>query len=857
MMVALYRWLVHLYPRAFQEEYGREMTVAFRDRWAMEGGFGLFASTLYDTFATAAGAHWEMLVHDVRYAFRTLRKDRTFSAAAILTLALGIGATTAMFSLVHAVLFRPLPFAEPDRLMRVYSSNPERRVSRFATSIPDLVSWRERATSFEALAGIQFFDLNLTDGNSAERVQGMAVLGPFWRAAGQGIVHGRAFTGAENRKGNDGVAILSDALWERRFARDPGVLGREIAIDGKPRQIVGIAPADLNLSAAIDVFIPVVEDENRGRGDRNLNVIGRLKPGVTIAQAVEQLNMIAGQLEREFPESNAGWRANMITAKEWLVEPAMRRAIFVLLGAVGLLLAIACVNVANLLIARAAFRTREIGARLALGASKSRLLRQMITESLLLGCVGGVAGIALAWSGLRALTPLLPTFITRVELNGEVLAVACAVILASSLLFGIGPSLATVRGDIRDVLQASTRGAGATAHGSRRLVRQMLVMLQVALAAVLLVGALLILSSFARMLGQNFGFRQDHVLAARFSPPRSRVADEKQWSQYVEAITAEMRTLPGVKSAGITSEIPMGNVDTQQAAIAEERAAAIRTDGVQASWRLITRDYLPTIGVPLLKGRFWREGEDYRVRPVLISQNLAQRLWPGGEDPLGRQLRMSNGETFTVIGVTGDMRHRSLTDRQPTMTIYWPASLLAWHTMTLVIRTDGDPAAMAGAMREAMRRVDPMQPLFDVTTLEQFVSQVASAPRLATLLIGLFAGLALLLAAVGVAGLVAYAVAQRRPELAIRMALGASAARVIREVTSTQFVMCAAGVALGLGAAWSLRPVVASMLFEVEPGDPASFLGAGLILLLAALLACLLPSVRIGRIDPATVLRSE
>lgn len=855
-MVTFYRLLLRLYPRAMQEEYGREMTLSFRDRWNHEGSPALLLATILDTIGSAAGAHLEILGQDLRIGLRGLRKDKSFAMASIATLALGIGATTAMFSLLHAVLLRPLPFQQPHRVVRVFDTNRTLRIDQFASSEPNFDDWSRRVRLFTSLTGFRFLDLNVTEQNGAERVQGMAVLGPFWETVGQQPLLGRTFRPEEHRTGHDSVVVIGEGFWERRFARDPGVLGQSISIGGTPRTIVGVARSDLGMGTAIDVFGPLVPDLQSGRNNRQINVVGRLKAGVTIEQASQELNQIAEQLDREYPKANQDWRVQLIPVRDWVVEPAFQRGVYLLLGAVGLLLAIACVNVANLLIARAAAREREFAARLALGASKSRLLRQLTTESLMLGLVGGAAGLCVAWVLIRALTPLLPNYVPRVEISLEVLGFSLLVTLTVSLIFGLGPALAGTRGDIRHVLQASTRGAAAVS-GWRAMPRQILVASQVALATVLLVGALLVSLSFSRVLHQDFGFRTDHLIAARFSPSSSKTQDPRKWGQYVDAILAEMRALPGVTSAAITSEIPFGAVDTQQSVIAEERAEAIRSDGVQSSWRMVTSDYLTTLGIRLLKGRAWSRNENFRIRPILISEDLSRRLWPEGGDPVGRQIRMSNTLTFTIIGVVSDVRHRTMTDRQPTATVYWPAAFLSFDTMTIVLRTQGDPAAMAGSMREAMRRVDPMQPLFEITTMEDFVSRVASAPRLAALLLTLFAGLALLLAAVGVAGLAAYAVARRRPELAIRMALGATGQRVIREVTSTQFRLCVFGVIAGLAVAWALRPVVAKLLFGIEAGHPPVYAGAALTLLAAGLLACLLPALRIARIDPASALRSE
>jgi putative ABC transport system permease protein len=482
----------------------------------------------------------------------------------------------------------------------------------------------------------------------------------------------------------------------------------------------------------------------------------------------------------------------------------------------------------------------------------------VFTESLFLGGLGGAAGLAIAWLMLRGFTPFLPADLTGAGrepgIDSTVLCFALLVTFAASLLFGAAPAFLYARDSVRGALTSGR--SGAMADPAR--LRQVLAAGQVGLAATLLIGALLMLASFTRMMRVDLGFRQDPLLLARFNPRPAKMTSAEAGLAYYDRILAEIRGLPGVAAAGIASEIPLGPETTELAALPAEQAARIQTEGVQTQWRIVTDGFLETMGIPLLRGRMWTASERGRPLPVLISDSLRRRFWPAGEDPLGRTIRLGNGQSYRIVGVTGDVKQLSLLAENPTHTIYLPPWFMYWPTMNLVVRTaSGDPAAQSAALREAVRRADPSQPVYDVRTMRGFVSTVVERPRLAAWLLGGFAVLALMLASVGVAGLVAYAVTRRRPELAIRLALGATPGRVTAEVTRAHLGVCAIGLLLGIGGAYALRPVIGALLFGVDAGDPAIFgLATGLLLAVAAL-ACWLPARRITRIDPAVALRSE
>jgi putative ABC transport system permease protein len=857
-MIGLYRLLLLLYPKAFREEYGREMWADFRRRWAQEGGAGLVVRTLLDGMRTATSAHAELLSQDVRYGLRTLRMNRAFAASAVLTLALGIGATTAIFSLVYAVLLRPLPMAEPEHVVRIYDTNAKLRLSAFASSEVNVRDWERRANSFAALAAFRGVDLNLSHGAMLERVSGYAVTPAFWKAVGRQPLLGRTFAADEHRQGRHRVLLLSEGLWRRAFGADPAVLGRSVLLSNEAYTIVGVSPSSFGFGEEIDMITPLGEGMDSGRGDRRVAALGRLKHGVSLEQASSELNGIMEQMEREYPRANPGWRVRLVSARDWVVEPALQRSMWVLMGAVGLLLLLACANVANLLLARGAARQREIGVRLALGASRARLARQVLTESLLLGFCGGALGVMLALVLVRTSPAWLPAELVAgqmPEVNWLVLAFALTATVVASLAFGSAPAMFFSRGDVREGLGAG-RSAVSLAEPAR--LRQALAVGQIALAVTLLVGALLLVESFARMMKVDLGIRADHLLTARFNPPPATVNNGDKAAAYYESILREVRVLPGVRSAAIASEIPLGPVQTQQAAIAQEKAGLLAIEGTQAAWRIVTPEYFETMGVPLLRGSLWRPGLQSARVPVLISQSLQKRLWDDEGDPVGRGIRLSNGRDYVVAGVVGDVKHNSVTDERPTRTIYLPPWWTSWPMMSVVLRTDvDDPASLAPALRAAVRRADPTQPLYDVRTMEAFVSKVVAAPRMAAWLLGSLAVLALVLASVGVAGLASYAVAKRRPELALRLALGATAGRLVREVVAGHLWLCLAGLALGAALAWWLRPVMARLLFGVSPGDPWAFTGAGLALVTAGLIASWLPARRVTRIDPAAALRGE
>ena len=854
-----FRALLWLYPTEFRDEYGRELTLVFADRYRSASSLPALVLVWLEAIAgvlfEAPKEHGRMIVQDVRYALRTLRKTPSFSVTALLTLALAIGATTVIFGLFHAVLLRPLPYVEPERVVRVWSTNQKLGMTAFSSSVRDFVSFRERSRSFESLAGFRDASVNLTGDSEPERAAGIAASAEFLRTLGLHPLAGRGFLAEEDRLGRDQVVLISEGLWRRRYGADPSLVGRTIAVDSVPRTVVGILRQDAGFASAIDIWLPLAPNlEQENRGDHQIFVAGRLKPGVSLAQAESDLSQVAAQLEREYPQTNQGWGVRLEPALDWIVGREVRTSLWALFAAAALLLLVACANVASLLLARASARQQEMGVRLALGASRTRLLRQLLTESLLLATLGGGLGLLLAFAGTEGLKKLLPAETPRLEglaMGSPVLLFAAALTVATALLFGLAPAwLAS-----RSALDATLRRSGRNASGWGAL-RQGLVVGQLALATVLVIGTGLLVQSLERIERVALGFHPDHLLTARISLPEARYPTMEKASVFYRELLAGVQALPGVTEAGITSGLPMDGGDTQMSVTPLDRLPGVPEQGIQSSWRIVTSGYLQTLRVPLRKGHLFVEGEEGSLKPIILSEGLARRLWPDGSDAQGRRVRLANQQVFTVAGVVGDVRLNGLAE-EPPPTMYLPPTWYLWPTMNLVVRSPLETSAVAAALRQTVARIDPAQPLFAIRTLDEVVASNAARPRLHTGLMASFALLALVLGAVGVFGVVSYAVARRTPELALRLALGASPGQVVRELMRTGVWLCGLGLLLGTGGALLLGRFLSSLLYQVRPDDPFTFAAVGTTLLLVTLLASWLPARRAVRIDPAAALRSE
>ena len=797
------------------------------------------------------------LWQDVRFTIRMLAKSPGFTVVACLTLALGIGANTAIFSVVDAVMLRPFPYPEPERLVVAWETNPPRDIHTFTSSIPNYHSWVEQQSSLEELGALELRSDNRTDGEAPERIQGAVATSALFRALGIAPAAGRFFLPEEDQPANRFVAVLGYEYWRQRFASNPEAVGQTLTVNGETYTVVGVAPP-MRPPLRADVWRPLGVPPGEGdRGDHFVRVIGRLKPGRTLAQAEADLQTIAARLQQEFPESNEGWSVRLETMFDAVVNDDTERALTVLLAAVGLLLLIACANVANLLLARSTGRYREVAIRRALGAGRGRIVGQLLTESLLLAVAGGAAGVLFAVWGvelLRALPADVPG-LAESRLDGRVLLFAIAVSLLTGVVFGLAPALQTARGSVYTHLKEGARSASASL-GRQRL-RQFLVAGEIALALVLLTGAGLLLRSFERLQQVELGFNSERVLTAKVGLYGVSYNQFSNYVRFFDRLLGDFASLPGVEAAGAISSAPFDGTNTSMYVRLEQDAGRDPESGTQTQWRVVGGDYFRAVQTPLLRGRmFDQQDDDDAPRRTIISNELAQRLWPG-EDPVGRSMLVGDARRpYQIIGVVGDVRGIQF-DREPEPTMYFHYRQFGWRTMTLALRATGEPESLAAAVRAKVAGVDAEQPVFELRSMREMVSQAAAEPRMNTGLLALFAMLALLLAAVGIYGVMSYAVEQRTNEIGLRMALGAQAADVFRLVVGQGLGVVGAGVAAGLLGAFAAARVLGSLLFETSSSDPLTFLVVVVVLTLVAVLSCYLPARRAMKVDPIQALRHE
>ncbi len=803
----------------------------------------------------------QTLLQDLRYGARMLLKNPGFTLIAVITLALGIGANTAIFSVVNALLFRPLPFREPERLVWIANTGTTGGLSSVTSRVANFNDWRAQNKSFEDIAAyFAFFDYgsyNLVGVGEPERLIGVGVSQNLFSVLGVPPLLGRGFSDEESRWNGSQAVILSHNYWVRRFAADPGIVGRSLTLNDKPTVVVGVMPATFDFASIfspgskIDILTPFPLTQETDRWGNTLAVIGRLKPGVTVAQAQTEFDLLNRQIQQANPD-RWRWGAKLTGLKEQ-ISGRFRRAFLVLFGAVGCVLLIACTNLSNLLLARAATRRKEIAVRLALGASRWRLVRQMLTESLLLACGGALLGLPLAFGLTRALAaskafsiPLLQS----VTIDGKALAFTLLVAFATGLLFGIVPAWHASGGDVHEDLKDASRGSS---EGRRRAwVRQALVVSEVALACVLLVGAGLLIRSFKQLLEVDLGFRPEQAAAWRIETS-NRFQNDAQQVAFFNELIRSVEAVPGVESVGLTDTLPLGR----------NRSWGVGAKGVTypqgqypiAFPRIVNHGYLKTMRIPFRGGRDFTEHDTAESEKVLIiNQAMAERLWPG-QDAVGQIANVGRFER-RIVGVVSNVRHSSL-EEVSGLEMYLPITQSGSGSVELVVRTKLSTESVAPGVRAALGRVDPNLPTSEFQTLGQLVDQAASPKRLVTLLLGGFSLLALVLAALGIYGVISYSVTQRTNELGIRMALGARATDVLKLVIGQGMLPVAIGLALGLVAALVLTRLMASLLFGVSATDPMTFAGIAFLLADVALVACWLPARRAAKIDPMIALRYE
>jgi predicted permease len=809
------------------------------------------------------GGRWlEELRQDTRYALRVLARGRGFVAVSVLTLALGVGANTAIFSVVRGVLLRDLPYEDPSRLVAIASVI---NGSPSAASPPDFFDWRTQAQSFSGLAADFLSTTALTGSGDAERLTQARVTSNFFDVLGLQPVHGRGFRAGEDALSAPRVVILSDGLWRRRFGADPAIIGRTILLDDFPTTVIGIAPPQLRFPVAVDLWMTTRFDARdvapSSRGARWIQVIGRLAPGRTLSGAQSEMSTIATRLAQADPRHNTGVSTRLTPLQEDLVG-AVRTPLFILLGAVGLVMLIACVNVASLSLSRTAARDTELAVRVALGAGGARIARQILTESVVLSLGGGIAGVALAALATRALVALAPgdlPLADSVHLDGVVFSFALGLTVLSGLLFGAVPAVQGARWGARDRLRAGQRGATLGPRAGR--LRQALVVAEVALAITLLAGAGLLIRSFARLTTVDPGFRPENVTTFSFALSPVRYPDEARQEQFASTLLARLQATPGITSAGVSFSLPLSGSGFGLTFAIDGRPEASGPEEPRAQVRVATADYFRTMGIPLLRGRGFTAQDRAGTTPVIvISQEAARRYWPN-EDPIGQTLVTGwhhGGHAFggTVVGIVGDVRQFSLASK-PSAHIYGLLAQWPLDELSVVMHSTVAPAAALAAARDVVHSLDSELPIFDARPLDSLVRESIAERRFYALLLSTFAVLALLLAAVGIHGVIAYSVQQRRRELGIRIALGASSEQVVAMVMRQGMTLAILGAAAGLAGGAMLTRVLKGQLFGVSATDPLTFLAVPVILVLVALVACVIPARRALATDPASAIRAE
>ncbi|MGA9768759.1 MAG: ABC transporter permease [Blastocatellia bacterium] len=825
----------------------------------------------------------ENLLQDIRFGFRTLLKNPGFTIVAILALALGTGANSAIFSVVNAVLLRPLPYAEPERLMMVWGYNLKTGDKQYGISVPDFNDYREQNTTFEQIASFAYEDFNLTSGDEPEHIQGTIVSSNFFDTLGVKPALGRTFSPDEGQPGANRVVVISNGLWKRRFGADSSLLGQTILLNGASFTVIGITPPDFQspekgddlwITMSFDggdrMRVPSVigPEDLKIRNRRFLKSVGRLKPGATPENARAEMGKLASNLEQQYPDKNAGVSLNVLSITEQ-VTGKIKPALIILLAAVGFVLLIACANVANLLLARAAARQKEIAIRIALGAGRVRLIRQLLTESVLLALIGGTLGLTLAFFGIKLLVAINPANMPRlseINIDSRVLGFTLVVSVLTGLIFGLIPSLQASKPDLNETLKAEgARGSSGSIR--KQYVRSLLVISEVALTVLLLISAGLMIKSFIALQNVNPGFDPNHVLTMQVNLPSLRYMEDDQIKSFYEQVLKRVETMPGVESVGASVIIPLIDRKFNRRYTIDGRAPLSPDERLMSNYRAISPNYLQTLRIPLIKGRNFTEQDRDKSQPVIVINDSMRRsiielLSVPGEEILGKHITIpSDGPVSReIVGVVADVKHTSL-DTESGAEMYVPYLQKPYTFMGLVVRTTSEPTQMTNAVRDSILAVDPGQPVYDVKTMQQLVDESVSQPRLYTALLGIFAGVALMLAAVGIYGVLNYSVNQRRQEIGIRMALGAQSSDILKMIVGHGMFLTALGLAIGLTAslllAFFMSKVIEGFLFGVEATDLTIFIGIPLLLALVSLLSCYIPARRATKVDPMIALRAE
>ena len=809
---------------------------------------------------------------DLRYGVRMLVKSPGFTFVAIIALALGIGANTAIFSVVNAVLLRTLPYEHAQRLVKVYGASPQVPESRAPLSYPDFLDYKTQAKTFEYFAAYQQIGTSLFIGDEPERVLGTEATADLFPLLGVEPEVGRVFTAEDDRPGAPSVIVISHGLWQRLFNSDPNIVGREVRRGSRTVTVIGVMSPDFKFpveAEKVDFWTPLVAETAlsdattlTNRDSRFLPVVGKLKPGATLEAAAAEMDTLARGIEQRFPATHTGNRVRLLSLHTDVVGD-IRPALLVLLGAVAFVLLIACANVANLLLARAGARGKEIAVRTALGASRWRIMRQLLTESLLLSLMGGALGLLLAWWGVDLLVAEMPADLPRaseISLDGRVLVFTLAVSLLTGIFFGLAPALQASKPDLNETLKEGGRGS---TEGGRNRVRGLLVVSEVALSLVLLVGAGLLIKSFFQLLNANPGYDTARVLSVTLPLSKSKYPEPGQQIAFLQQVAERVKALPGVESVGATNQLPLGNRETRNTFNVEGRPPAAPGQRLAARNQVVTAGYFRAMNIPLRRGRAFAEQDAQNSTPVIIiNEALAQRYF-GAEDPLGQRILIEDENNNPlppreIVGIVGNVRHNSLEEEEYSE-YYVPFAQAPEPQLVVVARTAGDvdPAGIAPAVRAAIRELDRQQLIWEVRTMRERVARSIAPRRFTMLLLGCFAFVALLLAAIGIFGVMSYTVTQRTHEIGIRLALGAQTGDMLKMIVGQGMALALVGIGLGLIGAFVVTRLLASLLFGVSTTDPLVYAGVATLLTVIALLACYIPARRAMRVDPMVALRYE
>jgi putative ABC transport system permease protein len=800
---------------------------------------------------------------DIRYAFRNLLRRPAFTIIAVVTLALGIGANTAIFSAIYALLLKPLPWPELDRVVAIWDKSPSRGYEHNEVTMANYLDWQAQNQSFEQLALYNWWNVNLSGGDIPERVQGFTVTANYLDTLGVKPIMGRNFSPEENQPGKNKVAIISYNLWQRHFGGDPNILNKTITTNGLAITIVGVLPEHFNYPKGGEIYAPL-ELTQRVVQNRRLHtyyVVGRLKPGVSIKSAQSDIDNITARLEQQYPDNNKGWGASVIPIVADTVR-AYDTVLWVVMAAVAFVLLIACANVANLMLARASGRQREIALRTALGASRWRIIRQLLTESVIVALIGGVVGVLVALWGLDALRAANPGDAAKfapgwyqLGLNFTVLAFTVGLSLLCGIVFGLAPALQVSKPNLNDSLKEGSRQTSGRGHG----LRSSLVVFEIAVSLVLLVGAGLAARTFLALLKTDPGFNPENLLTMNLVLPSAKYTDEPKREAFYTELIQRVKSTPGVESAAAVNFLPLGGSNASDAYLVEGVPEPPPDQENLARYRVCTPDYFQTMGIRVVQGRNFTEYDKAKAPlVVIVNEALARKHWPDG-DAVGKRIKSygppDKAPWYEIVGVVQDVKHELNIPVTPEF--YFPYAQDVWSSMVVVARTKVDPASLAGALRQQVWAIDKDQAVFDVHTMQEVRAISVGMYSSGSIMLGIFAGVALLLASIGIYGVMAFAVTQRTQEIGIRMALGAGRRDVLKLIFKHGMKLALFGIAIGLLGSWGLTRFMKGLLFGVAPTDVLTFSLVSLSLLITAFLACYLPARRATKVDPLVALRYE